>query len=396
MQRNSGFFLILLSFLLVICGCGQTENDPSEALIKSTMEKTPLPAEDFTDTIDSDETMTSDSPLAEELPFQEDLPPKDGMLRSRLTNEWVDASIADTRPIAIMVPNTDKASQYGLSQASVLYECSVENSLTRLMGIWDDWRGLDKIGNIRSSRDYYIYWAFEWDAIFVHYGGPFYVNEITDRKDTQNINCLTYADGSFRAASKNSTDNAFTSAEYIRKAIDYFAYPTAYRNGYADAAHYRFAPDRAPNLLTQYEDAITAHNIDMSPAYPVTNCYFNYNPRTGLYERFQHLSGETNGPHIDLANEKQLTFKNILVQNTYFEKRDKQGFLAFKCHDTTRDGWFFTNGRGIHVNWEKTSDYGATRYYDDAGEEIQFNTGKTMVCILQEDDIFMVGGKKIS
>ncbi len=65
------------------------------------------------------------------------------------------------------------------------------------------------------------------------------------------------------------------------------------------------------------------------------------------------------------------------------------------CRRNVWDGWFFTNGKGIHVTWEKTSDYGATRYYDDDGNEIKLNTGKTMVCILEDGDIFNVDDKSI-
>ena len=83
----------------------------------------------------------------------------------------------------------------------------------------------------------------------------------------------------------------------------------------------------------------------------------------------------------------RFTFKNILVQNTYHEELS-DGYLVFQCHDTTRDGWYFTNGKGIHVNWEKTSDYSATRYYDDNGNEIMLNTGKTMICIVEDGDQF--------
>ena len=67
---------------------------------------------------------------------------------------------------------------------------------------------------------------------------------------------------------------------------------------------------------------------------------------------------------------------------------DEKGYLVMQCHDDTRDGWFFTNGKGIHVKWAKESDYGATRYYDDAGNEITLNTGKTMICIVNERDSF--------
>ena len=35
----------------------------------------------------------------------------------------------------------------------------------------------------------------------------------------------------------------------------------------------------------------------------------------------------------------------------------------------------------IHVTWRKTDDYETTRFYNDDGEEIVLNTGKTMVCI---------------
>ena len=38
----------------------------------------------------------------------------------------------------------------------------------------------------------------------------------------------------------------------------------------------------------------------------------------------------------------------------------------------------------IPVRWEKTSDYGATKYYDLSGKEIELNTGKTYIAIVQE------------
>lgn len=369
-------FLAALTSSLLLSGCGKEEATAQPAVTPVT-EAQPGTEEDGKEETESDS----------------DIPPAEGMVRSRLTNEWVTADVAETRPIAVMVPNSKTASQYGLSDASVLYECNVEGGMTRLMAIWEDWSHLEKIGNIRSSRDYYLYWAFEWDAIYIHYGGPFYIDDLVARDDTQNINCIDYGKAAFRDSAKNTTDNAFTSTDNIESAMKHYGYPKQYREGYADDSHYQFASPKEPNTLEQYSDAITAEKIDLSPAYPVTNCYFLYNKETGAYDRYQHLSGDSDGPHIDLANNEQLSFQNILIQNTYFEVRDQKGYLSFQCHDTTRDGWFFTNGRGIHVTWEKTSDYGATRYYDDNGNEIQLNTGKTMVCILEEGDTFLVDGK---
>ena len=381
MKRLQVLFLVALSSSLLLFGCSKEEETVATPIVEPVVQAQPQKEQEI-----PEETTETEYP---------DTPPAEGMVRSRLTNEWVDEEVAKTRPIAVMIPNTKTASQYGLSKASILYECNVEGSMTRLMALWDDWNNFEKLGNVRSCRDYYLYWAFEWDALYIHYGGPFYIDDLVARADTQNINCINYSNATFRDTAKNSTDNAFTSTSRIKDAVNYYGYPLEYRDGYADETHYQFATDSAPNTLEQYSDAITAKKVDMSPAYPVTNCYFIYNEETGLYDRYQHLSGDSDGPHVDLANNQQLSFKNILVQNTYFEVRDQKGYLSFQCHDTTRDGWFFTNGKGIHVNWEKTSDYGATRYYDDDGNEIQLNTGKTMVCILEDGDTFMVDDSTI-
>ncbi|MCL2051606.1 MAG: DUF3048 domain-containing protein [Lachnospiraceae bacterium] len=337
---------------------------------------------------------THPTPLLPEIDHEAYLPPFPGMARSRITNEWVSAETKATRPVAIVVPNSRTASQYGLSKASILYEVNVEGSMTRLMAVWEDWSNLDKIGNIRSIRDYFAYWAFEWDAFFIHFGGPFYADGILNRDSTHNIDCLRYSGAYFRDTAKNTVDNAFTNTETILSSLDHFGYSLDYRPGITDEPHFSFADPGSPNDLSQYLNAAVANNIDMSSAYPVTNCYFVFNAETGLYERFQHLSGENDGPHLDLMNGEQLTFKNVIIQYTYFEQRDQQGYLAFQCHDTTRGGWFFTNGKGIRINWQKTGDYDPTRYFDENGNEIELNMGKTMILIVQDGDSFILDGRR--
>ncbi len=334
-------------------------------------------------------------PAAPDIPIvveDDTMPPHEGMMRSRLTNEWVEPETAQTRPIAVLIPNEkDALPQYNLSEASILYEANVEGRMTRLMAIYENWQELDKIGNIRSLRSYYAYWSFEWDAFIVHVGGPFFINDLIAQENTENINELDSLDKNafFRTVDRKSPHNAYTSGSRLLSRINQKGYSLEYR-GLADESHYQFAPKSEPNTLAQYGDsAQNAAYIDMSNCYPLTRCYFEFHEEDGLYYRYQHLSGATDGPHTDAATGKQLAFKNILIQNTYYEDLGlEEGYLTFQCHDTTRDGWYFTNGRGIHVTWEKTSDYGATRYYDDNGDEIVLNTGKTMICIVEDGDSF--------
>ena len=48
------------------------------------------------------------------------------------------------------------------------------------------------------------------------------------------------------------------------------------------------------------------------------------------------------------------------------------------------DGYYITGGKAIHITWEKESDFAPTKYYDDNGNEIVLNPGKTFIAIAQE------------
>jgi acetoacetate decarboxylase len=85
--------------------------------------------------------------------------------------------------------------------------------------------------------------------------------------------------------------------------------------------------------------------------------------------------------------------RNVLIEKCYYEVRDEKGYLAFQMHDTTKDGWFLTQGKMIHVTWKKEGDYKPTTFYDDNGKEITLNTGKTMWFVIQDDKTFTVDGK---
>lgn len=373
--------LITLSACLLLAGCGK-EKEVIQPVVEPVVEAQPELQEEAT-------------PEPEE---EEDLPPEEGMVRSPITNEWINGDIADARPIAIMVPNDKSAlPHYNLSKADVLYECPVEADLTRSMAVIKDWEGLDRIGNVRSCRDYFVYWALEYDAIYVHFGGPFYITDIIEREGTDNITgCFygdnhhegEYANAYFRSSDRKAPHNAYASADGLDDAIEHFNYSKTYRDNYYQGARFTFAKEE--NSLDT-GDAFSAKEIDLSKAYPIVKTSFTYNEEDGLYYRYMY--GE---PDVDAANDNvQLSFKNVIVQNTYYEVRDAKGYLAFQDHDTTRDGYYFTNGKAIHVTWKKTADYEPTKYFDDNGNEIEFNTGKTMICIVEDGDPILVDGQTI-
>ncbi len=373
MKKSQVAFIAMALSAAMLTGCGEN-NEPvtgtdvvvEETQVQVTVPEKETPAEVVDDTI----------------------PPEEGMVRSKITNEWIDSKLYDQRPIGVMIPNESSAiPHYGLSDASILYEANVEGRMTRMLAIFEDYESIEKIGNIRSLRDYYTYWAFEWDAIICHFGQTYYSDKILAEANTDHLDGNTISEPYFRSSDRKVPHNAYMKGSLVKEVLKQKDFSLTDR-GLADSVHYNFTNRNEPNLLTQYNYAEDATYIDMTACYPMTKCYFEYNPEDGLYYRSQYLSGGIDGPHIDGANGEQLTFSNIIVQSCDYAVRDQSGYLWFNTVDSGRDAWFITQGKLIKCTWEKTSEYGATRYYDLEGNEITFNTGKTMVLIIESGDMF--------
>ena len=103
----------------------------------------------------SDSSETAETAAAEESSTEAESLAPDAQVRSKLTGRLVDAEVGTKRPMAIMLNNIyDACPQAGIEEAGIVYEAPVEGGLTRLMGIFEDYRGMEKIGSVRSCRDY--------------------------------------------------------------------------------------------------------------------------------------------------------------------------------------------------------------------------------------------------
>ncbi|MCR5716176.1 MAG: DUF3048 domain-containing protein [Lachnospiraceae bacterium] len=300
----------------------------------------------------------------------------------------VTTELANQRPIAVMMP-TDKAAQpsYGIGSADVLYEIMEEGGISRQMAIISDWKNLSRIGNLRSCRLYYTYAAKEWDPILIHFGGVAYMKGTIDAPDMNNLSgTYEYGVGGaapgagyfYRTSDRVAPHNAYISASGIQKACTALGYTLNLRSDYYNKKHFTFA--EGTNTLEQYgAAAVNATTIDLSNVFTYTRSKLVYDAASGVYLKYLHGAAQTDG-----LTGKQLTFTNVLVQNTNWQQLDAKGYLGFDMLGTTQDGYYFTKGKAIHVTWKKTYDYQPTVYYDDNGNEIRLNPGKTYIAIAQE------------
>lgn len=359
MKKKTLLFLLALAGTLVLAGCGKKEEEaPAEEAAAAPVIQVVT------------EEPTEEAPVEEES--------REGMYRSELTNEWIDETIKDQRPIAAMVDNEKTAlPHYGLSTADVVYEITnstANDGVTRFMVLVKDWGNIEQLGSIRSTRPTNLQIAPEWNAVVCHDGGPFYIDDYLAKDYVENFS------GTFSRVD-NGKSREFT--EYILKGdleknFKDKGYSTTY-NDYYSGAHYQFAADATPTDLSSNSDAEDATHIQMP--YKHNKPYLDYNAEDGLYYYSEYGSA-----HVDPGNDNaQLAFTNLLLQNARYVEFDDNGYMMFHSIDYNRDGYYITGGKAIPITWSKDDELTPTKYYDMDGNEIKLNTGKTYVALVPDD-----------
>jgi hypothetical protein len=298
----------------------------------------------------------------------------DGYVKSGITGTYIPEELAKSRPVAVIFNNTQAAiPQSGISQADVIYEAPMEGGDVRLLGIFQDYSNLEKIGSVRSARTYFIAFMLEYDAIFAHYGKAWTCEYLLNESFVDHLDGTT-GEGStvyYRTSDRKAPHNAYTSTEGILAGIEKKGYSTTHDADYTDD-HFQFADEKNPTLLSDGIDAVY-----VKPGYAINKSWFEYDAETGLYNRFQF-----GGPQVDEMNGTQLTCKNLIIQYVPYTIYEGSSYLNLNVWDGG-SGKYITNGKAIDITWKKDSQYGVTRYYDASGNEIQLNPGKTWISVCQ-------------
>lgn len=368
-----------LSIGLMISGCGKEEEENTPPQV--TVEPIPTPEQQ------------TEEPEPEEEPDSAEREVRDGKMQSYLTGEWKDENIVNRRPIAVMVPNNTPAlPQYGISKASIIYEATVEGRITRLMPIFEDFDDLDRIGPVRSSRDYYVYTAMGYEAIYCNWGLAVpYVEELINRDTVQNISAAVTgihnpADEAFGRVSRPGKATEFTGYLFIDgmlKAAERLGYDWEYDENHV--APFTFAADgaRAEENYTGEKDATMIYPGGQSGnqgGYGAYNPYFEYHEDEGVYYRYQNGNAQ-----IDELDGSQLKVSNVIFQYCHGEVRDDHDYLAFGVHGEGK-AIVFTGGKAIEGTWERyDGDSTPPKFYDKNGNEIVFNQGKTWICNIWDE-----------
>ena len=402
MKKTKSIILALSAVVcLAISGCGGYTTvtvDPSEVSSKQADEQNKAVA---ADSAENDENAKADSAAGqdESTPSTAAEPAEekkvDKTIRSVLTNEKIGPDLKNQRPLAVMYPiNYEAQPQYGLSNVDVFYEMIEEGNMSRQMGIIQDWKNLDMIGNIRSTRSYFCVEAMRYDPIMIHFGGPIdWLKWVTDRDDFDNLNGVGGVLGGdygafFRVDNGKAMEHtAYTNANSIINACAMAGYTLDIRPEYYEERQFYFnAPDDI-NTLEQYKDSIPATSIDMSGAFPVTQSSLVYNEEDHKY--YKYLYGE---PQCDAVTGEQMAFDNVVIQEARFKYVGNHGYVDLDTVSRGRNAYVITQGRCVPCNWRRNGIHHHTTYYK-GDERVHMNTGKTMIFIIRDHlDTFAIDG----
>ena len=291
------------------------------------------------------------------------------ILQTTVVEKEVQIYKGNDRPIAVMIDNHNGAwPQAGLNDAYMVYEIIVEGGETRLMALFKG-ADLDKIGPVRSARHYFIDYAMENDAIYVHFGeSPQAESDIT-RYSIQDIDGIAEDGTTFwRVKDKYAPHNAVTSTEKLLQS----AKNKNYRTTSNEESVLNYVTDEV-NL----EEGQSAETV-VIPHSTLQTVKYEYNSQTKLYERYARNKAQT-----DWETGDPVTAKNIIITfcDNYTlsdsENKGRQGLDNIG----TFDGYYITNGKAIPIKCTKNARDEKTVYTDLQGNEIKVNDGNTWVNI---------------
>ncbi len=279
--------------------------------------------------------------------------------------------LTNRRSVGIMISNIQYAlPQSGIESAEVIYETLAEGGITRFYALFHEFDN-EKIGPIRSCRHYFLDFALDHDAIYMHAGQSPQGQLAIQNLKISAINSISYLSNIafYLDPNRKRPHSTYTSYDKVMTGWE--------KQGYRKEPN----PETGTKLHFSQEEVLLAEGEPIGllklPYSYIDTPYFIYDEEKKEYLRYQF--GE---PHLDIETGNQLHFTNIILQvvDIWNIKGDDSGRVDMKLIGEGK-GYYFTRGKRIPITWKKESHVKTTHYYDETGKEIQLNPGKTWISV---------------
>lgn len=359
MKKILAILLASVMACAIFAACSKPEEKPSAQPTTVVSEKTPAP------------TQTSEATNG----IPTDVSPTTGLPGN-----------TTYKPIIVQLDNADAARpQTGISYADIVYETDVDGGDTRFTALFNDAINSGEnsdapeeliVGPVRSSRYYHQWIQEEWDALYVHMGGP--DETMKDETDIwgsssehiqQRINGAgkrASNDELFFALKKGQSMSNFAGIDLI-KALDVYDYtPKALQS-------FMYYPTQ------DYANEPEIESISL-------NFFGNKAFATYEYDKENDkLLRSTRGKaHTDAATGDQIEVQNVVVQfvNDSAAKDGPGSDRRIVDVKGSGDALFVIHGKLMKGTWERPTYDSKTTYLLESGDELTFAPGNTWITMM--------------
>jgi hypothetical protein len=296
------------------------------------------------------------------------------------------AELAHRYPIAVMIDDSPAARQQaGLSAASVVWQAPAEGGIPRYMAVFQAGTP-PRIGPVRSARLYFVRWAAEWKAVYLHAGGPPPLRAFLAGRQTLVLDVPGRATRrlGFRAA----PHNLYTEGVRLRSFAERAKRATSARLAYNPAEPGRLQPFRDPAV--EADRGPDPGSIRVTYTSEVVT--YRYDRASNTWLRF--VDGREQHDALETANRGNGTIGSgpriapttvvVMVVPIRRSKTIEGPALGRLEADSlgTNSAWVFADGRVTKGTWRKRTPTDRTRFLDAAGHEIAFPRGQIFVQVV--------------
>lgn len=288
---------------------------------------------------------------------------------NELTGLPIKKDLLKSRPVAVMLNNIEEAQPLlGVSQADIVYECLVEGSITRIMGLFKSPYDINVIGSVRSAQPYFINLAKSMDAIYIHMGSSEKAFDMLNGGLLDAINLDADVDymwrDSYRKENLGYEHSALTSGDLLEKAMN----DKNIRNVYSNFTS-----------VQKFGDSSQIKNGKSCTKMTVTfswykDTVFTYDKAKNTYLISQFGKSQVDG-NTNTQNEKQnilaLYVNTCSIDGSLLQELDLEG---------SGNGYYMNSGKVIPISWKRKTADSQFEFSDENGKALVMNPGQIYVC----------------
>jgi hypothetical protein len=230
---------------------------------------------------------------------------------------------------------------------------------------------VEKIQSVRSSRHYFLDYALENDAIYVHWGWSPQAQSDIKTLGINNINGLTYENTYFfrdNSLNISSEHRGYTKMSSLKAAAE----KLNYRTTTSTKSLLTYSAD--PVDLSSIDGAIDANYVEIKYSSSHTS-KFIYDAENKVYKKNQN-----NTEMVDYTSKERITTKNIITYKlTYTDISGDEKGRQNLSNIGSGEGYYISEGKAVPITWEKTDRASQTVYKLKDGTILNVNDGNTYI-----------------